>query len=98
MIRPPIMIAVFFGFATGSDPAVKMFGFGLATAILIDATLVRLVLVPAAMTLLGDASWWLPRRLDRLLPAVAAEAERVAGPAGADGDGEVAEERVRVHA
>ena len=73
-----------------------MFGFALATAILIDATLVRLVLVPAAMTLLGDASCGASAPLDRLLPAVAAEAERVAGPAGADGDGEVAEERVQV--
>ena len=47
-----------------------MFGLGLATAIFIDATIVRLVLVPAAMTLLGDATWWLPRWLDRRLPAI----------------------------
>ncbi len=93
-----IMIAVFLGFVTGSDPAVKMFGLGLATAILIDATLVRMVLVPAAMTLLGDASWWLPRWLDRLLPADGGRAELVAEPAVADRDGEVAEERIRVPA
>ena len=48
----------------------KMFGLGLATAIFIDATIVRMVLVPAAMTLLGDANWWIPRRLQRLLPTV----------------------------
>jgi hypothetical protein len=65
-----IMISVFLGFVLGDDPTVKMFGLGLATAIFIDATIVRLVLVPAAMTLLGDANWWTPRWLERLLPAV----------------------------
>jgi RND superfamily putative drug exporter len=58
-----IMIAVFLGFVFDDDPRTKMFGFGLAVAILIDATIVRMVLVPAIMTLLGDANWWLPRRL-----------------------------------
>ena len=65
-----IMISVFLGFVLGDDPATKMFGLGLATAIFIDATIVRMVLVPAAMTLLGDANWWTPRWLGRLLPAV----------------------------
>ncbi len=63
-----IMVAVFSGFVLGSDPVVKMMGVGLATAILLDATVVRLVLVPATMKLLGDANWWLPGWLDRLLP------------------------------
>jgi RND superfamily putative drug exporter len=63
-----IMIAVFLGFVLGDDPATKMFGLGLATAIFVDATIVRMVLVPAVMTLLGDANWWMPRRLARLLP------------------------------
>ncbi len=63
-----IMVAVFSGFVLGSDPVVKMMGVGLATAILLDATVVRLVLVPATMKLLGDANWWLPAWLDRLLP------------------------------
>jgi RND superfamily putative drug exporter len=63
-----IMIAVFGGFVFDDDPRVKMFGLGLATAILIDATLIRLVLVPAIMQMLGDANWWLPRWLGRLLP------------------------------
>ena len=49
-----IMICVFLGFVLGDDPATKMFGLGLATAIFIDATIVRMVLVPAAMTLLGE--------------------------------------------
>ena len=65
-----IMISVFLGFATGSDPTAKMLGLGLATAILVDATLVRLVLLPATMKLLGDANWWIPRWLDRLLPTI----------------------------
>ena len=63
-----IMIAVFLGFVLGDDPATKMFGLGLATAIFVDATVVRLVLVPATMKLLGDANWWLPSGLARLLP------------------------------
>ena len=65
-----IMICVFLGFVASDDPTTKMFGLGLATAIAVDATLVRLVLVPALMKLLGDANWWLPGWLDRLLPAV----------------------------
>jgi RND superfamily putative drug exporter len=65
-----IMIAVFLAFVSGEDAATKMFGLGLATAIFIDATLVRMVLVPATMTLLGDANWWLPGWLDRLLPRI----------------------------
>lgn len=65
-----IMISVFTGFVLSDDPVTKMFGLGLATAILVDATLVRLVLVPATMTVMGAANWWLPRWLDRLLPNV----------------------------
>lgn len=65
-----IMISVFLGFVLSSDPTVKMFGLGLAVAIFVDATIVRMVLVPATMKLLGDANWWLPRWLDRLLPRV----------------------------
>jgi RND superfamily putative drug exporter len=58
-----IMIAVFLSFVLGEDAATKMFGLGLATAIFVDATLVRMVLVPAIMTLLGDANWWFPRKV-----------------------------------
>ncbi len=72
-----IMIAVFGGFVFDEDPRIKMFGLGLATAILIDATLVRLVLVPAIMQLLGDANWWLPRWMGRLLPPRPASATAV---------------------
>ena len=63
-----VMIAVFLAFVTGEDAATKMFGLGLATAIFVDATLVRMVLVPATMKLIGDANWWFPGRLNRLLP------------------------------
>ena len=65
-----IMIAVFLGFVLGDDPAIKMMGLGLAAAIFIDATVVRMVLVPATMKLMGDANWWLPAWLDRLLPTI----------------------------
>ena len=54
------MIAVFLGFATDPDPVIKMTGVGLATAVLVDVTLVRLFMAPAALTLLGDRLW--PRR------------------------------------
>ncbi|MDA3039179.1 MAG: MMPL family transporter [Actinomycetota bacterium] len=70
-----IMISVFFGFVLGSDPTTKMFGLGLATAIFVDATIVRMVLVPASMKLLGDANWWLPAWLDRILPTIDIEGE-----------------------
>ena len=65
-----IMISVYLGFVLGEDPAIKMLGLGLATAIFVDATIVRLVLVPATMKLMGDANWWIPRWLDRLLPTI----------------------------
>jgi RND superfamily putative drug exporter len=65
-----IMISVFLGFVLGSDPTTKMFGLGLATAIFVDATIVRMILVPASMKLMGDANWWLPAWLDRILPTI----------------------------
>jgi RND superfamily putative drug exporter len=64
-----IMIAVFLSFVLGADVAVKQIGLGLAAAVLIDATLVRMLLVPAVMELLGKANWWLPRPLALMLPA-----------------------------
>jgi RND superfamily putative drug exporter len=68
-----IMISVFGAFMLGDDAIIKMFGFGLAFAVLVDATIVRMVLVPATMELLGSANWWLPRWLDRILPKVDVE-------------------------
>jgi putative drug exporter of the RND superfamily len=78
-----IMISVFGAFVLGDDPMGKMFGVGLSVAVLLDATLVRMVLVPATMSLAGRANWWLPAWLDRLLPHV-------------DLDGEVRGERLPV--
>jgi len=63
-----IMIAVFAAFMLGSERLLKLFGFGLAVPILLDVLLIRLLLVPAAMQLLGRANWYLPHWLDRLLP------------------------------
>ena len=68
-----IMISVFLGFVANPEPTVKMFGLGLAVAVFVDATIVRLILVPATMELLGDANWWLPGWLDRLLPSIRIE-------------------------
>jgi RND superfamily putative drug exporter len=70
-----IMVSVFLGFVGSDDPVVKMMGVGLATAVAIDATVVRMVLVPSTMALVGEANWWLPRRLDRILPRVDVDAE-----------------------
>ncbi len=63
-----IMVMVFASFVLGADVSVKQIGLGLAVAVLVDATVVRLVLVPAIMELLGRANWWLPGWLDRILP------------------------------
>jgi len=62
-----IMVSVFLGFVLGNDPSAKMFGLGLAVAIFIDATIVRMILVPAAMKLLGKANWWMPGRPPRAI-------------------------------
>jgi RND superfamily putative drug exporter len=70
-----VMIAVFASFTLGADPVLKMFGLGFATGILVDATIVRLALVPAALQLMGRANWWLPRSLDRRIPRVDIEGE-----------------------
>ncbi|MDQ1600433.1 MAG: putative drug exporter of the superfamily, partial [Actinomycetota bacterium] len=68
-----IMVVVFLSFITDPSPFVQMIGLGLATAIAIDATVVRMVLVPATMALMGRANWWLPGWLDRLLPHLSLE-------------------------
>jgi RND superfamily putative drug exporter len=68
-----IMVAVFLTFVFQPDGVAKLIGLGLAMAILIDATLVRMVLVPALMELLGEANWWLPKWLNRLLPEIKVE-------------------------
>ncbi|MGW6905981.1 MMPL family transporter [Streptomyces sp. NPDC054940] len=70
-----IMIAVFAGFIGESDSMIKMIGFGLASAVLFDAFVVRMAIVPAVLALLGDKAWWLPKWLDRILPRVDVEGE-----------------------
>src|SRR5205823_14572948 len=63
-----IMVVVFLSFVLTPDVSVKQIGLGLAAAVLVDATVVRLVLVPAVMELLGTANWWLPGWLAQMLP------------------------------
>jgi RND superfamily putative drug exporter len=83
-----IMVAVFGSFILGADRIIKEFGVGLSVAILVDATIVRLFLVPATMELLGERNWWMPRWLDRILPHVNVEGtetptrQPVGAPAG----------------
>ncbi len=87
-----IMIAVFGSFVLGDQRVLKLLGLGLSTAVFVDATIVRMVLVPATMELLGDANWWLPRWLERRLPDLHVEgdarqpapAERELAPVGGD--------------
>jgi RND superfamily putative drug exporter len=76
-----IMVVVFLAFLAASDVFLKLFGIGLASAIFLDATIVRMVLVPAVMQLLGKRNWWIPDWLERILPRL--DVERVA-PAGAE--------------
>jgi RND superfamily putative drug exporter len=73
-----IMIAVFAGFIGMSDSMIKMLGLGLAAAVFFDAFIVRMTIVPAALALLGQAAWRLPRWLDRLLPDLDIEGEKLA--------------------
>ncbi len=68
-----IMFCVFGAFVLGDDRSLKLFGLGLALAVLIDATIVRMLLVPATMELLGDRNWWIPKWLDRVLPNIDVE-------------------------
>ncbi|MEU6536569.1 MMPL family transporter [Streptomyces sp. NPDC047000] len=78
-----IMSAVFAGFITSDESMIKTIGFGLAVAVLFDAFLVRMAIVPAVLALLGDKAWWLPRWLDRLLPRVDIEGAALTTERGA---------------
>ena len=80
-----IMVVVFLAFVFSTEVFLKLMGVGMATAILVDATIVRMVLVPAVMQLLGPANWWTPRWLDRLLPRLDGEPVRVPATAGERG-------------
>ncbi|MFF8379771.1 MMPL family transporter [Streptomyces sp. NPDC015661] len=89
-----IMIAVFSGFIGMDDQMVKMIGFGLAAAVLFDAFVVRMAIVPAVLALLGRKAWWLPKWLDRVLPNVDVEGEGLAQ--SADGPGAAKPDLVKV--
>lgn len=75
-----IMMAVFSGFIGAGESMIKTIGFGLAVAVLFDAFVVRMALVPAVLALLGDKAWWLPGWLDRLLPRVDVEGAGLTAP------------------
>ncbi|MCH0565578.1 MULTISPECIES: MMPL family transporter [unclassified Streptomyces] len=86
-----IMTSVFLAFLLSTNVVIKMLALGLGVSVVLDATVVRLLLVPAAMNLLGQANWWMPRRLDRLLPRLEPEGrttvptpERQAAPSPAE--------------
>ncbi|MFL9655174.1 MMPL family transporter [Streptomyces sp. PB17] len=81
-----IMIAVFSGFIGDSDAMIKMIGFGLASAVLLDAFVVRMAIVPAVLSLLGERAWWLPKWLDRILPRVDVEGEALTRPTGPEAE------------
>ncbi|MCC8477064.1 MMPL family transporter [Streptomyces globisporus] len=100
-----IMMAVFAGFIGSSEQMIKMIGFSLAIAVLFDAFVVRMAIVPAVLALLGRKAWWLPRWLDRALPNVDVEGEKLqkqltdehgSGQGSGDGGGEGERELVRV--
>jgi RND superfamily putative drug exporter len=76
-----IMIAVFSSFIFGDLRVLKLLGLGVASAIFIDASLIRMVLVPATMELLGDANWWFPTGLERIVPRISVEAPPEFAPA-----------------
>jgi RND superfamily putative drug exporter len=73
-----IMIVVFGAFLLSPDRMLKQFGLGLAVAVLLDALLIRCVIVPAVLRLLGTSAWWLPRWLGRVLPQIALERDEPA--------------------
>jgi len=70
------MVFVFGSFVLNGDPTVKQFGIGLAVAVILDATIVRCLLVPARMARLGKVNWYLPRWLGRILPHISIEGEQ----------------------
>jgi len=79
VIAAAIMSSVFLAFVPSTNGTIKLFGLALASAVIIDAFIVRLVLVPSLMTMLGRANWWIPGWLGRMLPRIQVEA----------GDGEI---------
>ncbi|MFI6440959.1 MMPL family transporter [Streptomyces sp. NPDC050759] len=91
-----IMMAVFGGFISSGESMIKMIGFGLAIAVLFDAFVVRMAIVPAVLALLGHRAWWLPKWLDRALPNVDVEGEGLRTQTEKDTDPDEDRELVRV--
>lgn len=89
-----IMFCVFGAFVFGDFRALRVFGLGMAIAVLLDATVVRMVLVPSIMELLGRANWWMPHWLDRLVPTLSVEVDVERGDGGA---AQPRRERLGVH-
>lgn len=87
-----VMFAVFVSFVSNPSPMVKQIGLGLAIGVLVDAIIVRLILVPSLMRLFGRAGWWLPRWLDWIIPNVSIEGGSSGDDDGDDGDGDEAED------
>ncbi len=88
------MTAVFSGFMLEDDPIIKSLGFALAAAVVFDAFVVRMVLIPGLMYLLGEKAWYLPAWLDRILPNVDVEGEQLERtPVSAGRDDEVREKQ-----
>ena len=78
-------LVVFLSFVLNSDPTVKMLAVGMAVAVFIDASLVRMILVPAVMALLGRAAWWMPRWMEPIVPHLQLEGSEAAGAAASAG-------------
>jgi RND superfamily putative drug exporter len=95
-----IMVCVFLSFMLGENRVIKEFGLSLASAVFLDAVVVRCLLLPAVLSIVGERTWWLPGWLDRILPRLNIEGTSVHPPASADGeltlDGVVEPERAGV--
>ncbi len=87
-----VMVVVFVSFVRSDDPSIKMLAIGMAVAVLIDASVVRMVLVPAILALLGRHAWWMPRWLDRILPDLELEGPVASGPPPVSQDGALVRE------
>ena len=83
-----IMVCVFGAFVLGNDRQLKLFGLGMAVAVAVDATIVRMILVPATMELLGSRNWWMPAWLDRILPRIEVEGHHPEADAAGLDDGD----------
>jgi RND superfamily putative drug exporter len=88
-----IMVCVFGAFVLGNDRQLKLFGLGMAVAVAVDATIVRMILVPATMELLGSRNWWIPAWLDRILPRIEVEGHHPETDAAALDDGDDDDDR-----